>query len=274
MPSSPPPPPSERARGASHRAAPAKFPVSETPISNVRLEPLLRLIDAPAPDRATIVTFCNVHSVMTARHSPPLAEAIASSDVASPDGMPVAWWIRYVHGQPQARVFGPGTMDAALRYGVERGWRHYLYGSTEETIAQLRQRLPRTHPGAIICGAYAPPFRPLTPPERTAALANIRAARPTIVWVGLGMPKQELWMQEVRDELPDMTLAGVGAAFDMLAGRVAQAPRWMRATGLEWLFRLGQEPRRLWRRYAVNNPAFLMLLARELVAGRLTERRV
>lgn len=244
-----------------------KYAVVATPISHIRQNALLRVLDTPPADRARVVSFCNVHSVMSARRSEELAAALADSDIAAPDGMPVAWWIRAVHGLAQPRVYGPGAMDAALRYGVGRGWRHFLYGSTDETLAQLRDRIAVTYPGAAICGMYAPPFRPLTDEEEAQVVRRIAAARPTIVWVGLGMPKQELWMHRVRDRLPGMTLMGVGAAFDMLAGRVSQAPQWMRDSGLEWLHRLAQEPRRLWRRYALNNPAFLLLLLRELMVG-------
>ena len=124
-----------------------------------------------------------------------------------------------------------------------------------------------THPGVTVCGAYAPPFRSLTPAEEADVLRRITTAEPTLVWVGLGMRKQELWMHSMRDRLPGVTLMGVGAAFDMLAGRVPQAPVWMRNSGLEWLYRLAREPRRLWRRYVFNNPAFMLLLLRELAVG-------
>ncbi|CAN5895055.1 WecB/TagA/CpsF family glycosyltransferase [soil metagenome] len=252
---------------------PERLSVSGTQISQVALDQLLGALDRPPSGRARVVTFCNVHSVMTARQSGEVAAALDSSDIASPDGMPIAWWIRWVHRRSQLRVFGPGTMDAALRYGIDRGWRHFMYGSTEQTLTQLTENLEVTHPGVHVCGTYAPPFRPLTSDEHADALDRIRAARPTIVWVGLGMPKQELWMRQVREELPGMTLAGVGAAFDMLAGRVPQAPPWMRTAGLEWLFRLSREPRRLWRRYTIHNPVFMFLLAREVVATRIQERR-
>jgi N-acetylglucosaminyldiphosphoundecaprenol N-acetyl-beta-D-mannosaminyltransferase len=246
---------------------PAKLTVAETPISHIQLDALLDAFETPLADRARLVSFCNVHSVMSARRCEELAAALAASDIAAPDGMPVAWWIRAVHGLAQPRVFGAGTMDAALRHGVDRGWRHFFYGSTDETLAQLRDRVAATHPGAVICGMYAPPFRPLTDEEESDVLRRIIAARPTVLWVGLGMPKQELWMHRVRDRLPGMTLMGVGAAFDMLAGRVPQAPQWMRESGLEWVYRLAQEPRRLWRRYILNNPAFMLLLLRELAVG-------
>jgi N-acetylglucosaminyldiphosphoundecaprenol N-acetyl-beta-D-mannosaminyltransferase len=246
---------------------PVKLTVAETPISHIRLDALLDAFDTPLADRARVVSFCNVHSVMSARRCEELAAALAASDIAAPDGMPVAWWIRAVHGLAQPRVFGAAAMEAALRHGVDRGWRHFFYGSTDETLAKLRDRVAVTHPGAVICGRYAPPFRPLTDEEESDVLRRITDARPTVLWVGLGMPKQELWMHRVRDRLPGMTLMGVGAAFDMMAGRVSQAPQWMRDSGLEWVYRLAQEPRRLWRRYVLNNPAFMLLLLRELAVG-------
>jgi len=244
---------------------PGKRPVVGTDISSVRFDDVLAVIDRPPPGRAQVMSFCNVHSVMTARRQAALAEVLNASDVAAPDGMPIVWWMRLIHGVAQTRVDGPTVMDLTLRVGMDRGWRHYLYGATPATLQQLRDRLAVTHPDAIIVGTYAPPFRPLTPAEEAEVVERIRSTEPTVVWVGLGMPKQEMWMHEMRGRLPGMTLMGVGAAFDMLAGRTPRAPAWMRNSGLEWVYRLLSEPRRLWRRYAANNPAYLVLLAREVL---------
>jgi N-acetylglucosaminyldiphosphoundecaprenol N-acetyl-beta-D-mannosaminyltransferase len=159
-------------------------------------------------------------------------------------------------------------MHLALSESGERGWTHYLYGSTPETLAMLEEQIADLAPGAEIVGSYSPPFRPPTPEEDAADAARILATDADIVWVGLGMPKQELWMHRVAPQLPGTVVLGVGAAFDFLAGVTKQAPPWMQRAGLEWLFRLSQEPRRLWRRYIWNNPAFATLALRQI----LTER--
>jgi N-acetylglucosaminyldiphosphoundecaprenol N-acetyl-beta-D-mannosaminyltransferase len=163
-------------------------------------------------------------------------------------------------------------MHMALSRSANRGWRHYLYGSTPETLDTLKARIAEFAPDAEIVGSYSPPFRPATPEEDAADAARILAAGANVVWVGLGMPKQELWMYRIADQLPGTVVLGVGAAFDFLAGITKQAPPWMQRAGLEWLFRLSQEPRRLWRRYIWNNPAFALLAARQILATRLRRR--
>ncbi|MBW3619529.1 MAG: WecB/TagA/CpsF family glycosyltransferase [Actinobacteria bacterium] len=227
---------------------------------------VLELIDARPRDRATVFAFCNVHSVMTARRDPQVRATLERADVATPDGMPLVWTLRRTGAPDQPRVYGPDLMELALPYGVERDWTHYLYGATPETLASLRAAAERIAPGVRIVGSHAPPFRPLAPGEEAEVLADIRASGADCVWVGLGMPKQELWVDRVRDELPGQALLAVGAAFDLLAGTVPQAPDWIQDRGLEWAYRLWREPRRLWRRYLLNNPAFLVLMARQVLA--------
>lgn len=243
-----------------------------TPISCTTYEEVLDAIrDRPA-EQALVAAFCNVHSVMTARRDARVAAVLRGADLACPDGVPLVWALRAL-GQPgQERVYGPDLMERALAHGVALGWHHYLYGGTPETLERLVAAAERIAPGAVIVGTHAPPFRPLTVEERDAALSDIRATQPDIVWVGLGMPKQELWADDVHAELPGMAIMAVGAAFDLLGGTVRQAPDWIQNLGLEWLFRLVQEPRRLWRRYLVNNPAFVIAFTRQWVGGRLGRR--
>jgi N-acetylglucosaminyldiphosphoundecaprenol N-acetyl-beta-D-mannosaminyltransferase len=247
---------------------PPRVPVVGTPISLTSYDEVLELLAARPAERATVLAFCNVHSVMTARRDPAVARALADADLATPDGMPLVWALRKLARAEQARVYGPDLMRAALPYGLERGWRHYLYGATPDTLHRLQRAADELAPGVRIVGAHAPPFRPETPQERAAVLAHIRASEADLVWVGLGMPKQELWMHEVAPGLPGVALLGVGAAFDLLSGVVPQAPAWLQERGLEWAFRLAKEPRRLWRRYLVNNPQFVVALARQMAAGR------
>lgn len=245
------------------RAAPLpeKLPVVGTPISLTSYEEVLARVEDRPVDRALVAAFCNVHSVMTARREPAVAAALRRADLACPDGVPLVWALRALGATGQSRVYGPDLMELALPVGVPLGWRHYLYGATPETLDRLCAAAERLAPGVRIVGTHAPPFRPLTEEERAAVLDDIRAARPDVLWVGLGMPKQELWADGVADDLPGVAIMSVGAAFDLLSGTVPQAPDWIQGIGMEWLFRLVHEPRRLWRRYMVNNPAFVVAFA-------------
>lgn len=250
-----------------------KASVVGTPISLTSYDDVLERLSTRPADRATVVAVCNVHSVMNARRDERLAEALAAAEIATPDGMPLVWCLRATVSKTQQRVYGPELMQRGLRYGVERGWRHYFYGATEETLRLLTEAAHRVAPGVQIVGAFAPPFRTQTDEELSAALLDIKAAKPDLVWVGIGMPKQELWMHRVRDQLPGIGLLGVGASFDFISGRIAQAPPWLQRRGLEWAFRLSQEPRRLWRRYIWNNPAYVVLCAGQVLRHRIAGRR-
>jgi N-acetylglucosaminyldiphosphoundecaprenol N-acetyl-beta-D-mannosaminyltransferase len=219
------------------------------------------------------VAFCNVHSVMTARKDLDVARALDQASVTAPDGMPVAWGLRAVGFPDQQRVAGPTFTESALRYGVEVGWKHFFYGSTPDTLARLGKRLEELAPGIQIAGVFSPPFRPPTDTDIQAAADMIIRSGADLVWVGLGMPKQELWMARAQSHLPGVGVLGVGAAFDFLAGTSARAPMWMQKTGLEWLHRFGQQPGRLWRRYLINNPTYLWLLGLQLVRARLGRGR-
>jgi len=141
---------------------------------------------------------------------------------------------------------------------VGPGYRHYFYGGAQGVPDQLAAAFTTRFPGLQVAGGYSPPFRPLTPEEDAEVVDRINATHPDVVWVGLGSPKQDLWMAAHRERLEAPLLVGVGAAFDLCTGRVRQAPRWMMRIGLEWLFRLFQEPRRLWRRYLLGNPRFVV----------------
>ena len=246
-------------------AYPRKASVVGVPISVTTYTEVLDALSRPAPDRALVVSVCNVHSVMTARKDPAIRAAIESSTIATPDGVPLVWTLRRTANPDQERVYGPEIMRRALLESPDRGWRHYLHGSTPETLEQLQAAIAEMAPSADIVGAYSPPFAPPTPETDAADADRIRASGANVVWVGLGMPKQEQWMHRVAGQLPGTAIVGVGAAFDFLAGTIPQAPEWMQKSGLEWAYRLGQEPRRLWRRYLWNNPAFLMLMARQLM---------
>jgi N-acetylglucosaminyldiphosphoundecaprenol N-acetyl-beta-D-mannosaminyltransferase len=213
----------------------------------------------------TRVIFCNVSTVVACRDNPELQSAVGRAEVISPDGMPLVWVARLKGEREIQRVAGPTFMLAAMAHGLGLGWRHYLYGGSPETLSRLVARFGEQFPGAEIVGSHAPPFRELTPQEIELDIERINAARPDLVWVGLGMPKQELWMARYQDRLDAPVLLGVGAAFDFNAGTVNRAPVWMQRYGLEWSHRLMQEPRRLWRRYFLGNCRFLLLVARDVV---------
>lgn len=250
---------------------PAKVDILGTGVSAVSLAEATERILNP-PDQGLVVAVANVHSVMSARGSEELARTLGRADLVTPDGMPLVWAHRALGVEAPERVDGLRLFRSTVEAGLPAGARHYFYGSSPEILALMRGRLRETYPHLQVAGMTSPPFRELSAEERAAYAAAIRASHPTVVWVGLGMPKQELWMDQVRVELPGMSLVGVGAVFDWVAGTVSKAPTWMQNAGLEWLYRLAQDPRRLWRRYAYNNPAFLVLLARQVLRDRLTRR--
>jgi N-acetylglucosaminyldiphosphoundecaprenol N-acetyl-beta-D-mannosaminyltransferase len=207
------------------------------------------------------VCITGVHGVMESQRDPELRRIHNAAGMVTPDGMPLVW-ILWTGGHRSAdRVYGPDLMLAVLERSQQRGYRHFLYGSSEATLSRLQVNLRVRFPGLRIVGAHSPPFRPLTADEDASLVEMINAARPDVVWVGLSTPKQERWMARHRDRLEAPVLVGVGAALDFHAGVVRQAPRFMQRSGTEWLFRLAMEPRRLWRRYLRNNPVFLFRIS-------------
>lgn len=208
------------------------------------------------------VCVTGVHGVMESQREPALRDIHNASGLTTPDGMPMVWAGRWA-GAPQiGRVYGPDLMLEVLHVAAQRGWASYFYGGREGVPERLASRLASRFPGMGVAGTFSPPFRSLTPAEDRQIVKRINDTAPDIVWVGLSTPKQERWMATHIDQLNATVLVGVGAAFDIHAGLLAQAPAWMQRRGLEWLFRLYKEPRRLWRRYLVNNPAFIVRILR------------
>ena len=251
---------------------PQKVNVVGTGISATTVEATAELMIEP-PEHGLTVAVSNVHAVMSARRSPELAAALADADLATPDGVPLTWAMRLTEVPGQPRVDGMKIFDRTARSGVGRGVSHFFYGSTPETLAEMREQMAQEYPDLLIAGLYSPPFRQLTEDEKEAEYQMIRDSGAHIVWVGLGMPKQELWMTEARKHLPGITMAGVGAVFDWLAGNVEKAPEWMQRAGLEWFFRFMKEPRRLWRRFIWNNPAYMVLFTIQVLRYRLGGKR-
>jgi len=201
-----------------------------------------------------------VHSVIECQKDSGLRHIANASGLTTPDGVPLVWLSR-LHGHRHvSRVYGPDLMMALCAASAEHGYRHFFYGSAEGVPEKLASVLARQYPGLNVVGTYAPPFRPLGPEEDEQIVEMINASGADIVWVGLGTPKQDHWMASHVDVLRAPVLIGVGAAFDFHAGRKKQAPRWMQRSGLEWFFRLITEPRRLWKRYLINNPLFMILV--------------
>lgn len=248
---------------------PRRYQVLGLPVSLTTYEELLDLVATRLGRVTTTVAFCNVHSVMTARANENLASALGRFSVTSADGIPLVWALRAVHHLSAERVYGPTFMRMALERGQTSEWRHFFLGSTSETLQRLVANIPSHYPEVRIAGIYSPPFRELTEDDLREVIAAVEKTQADLVWVGMGMPKQELLIPRLTSALPGRAFLGVGAAFDLLAGNQPEAPAWMQKRGLEWLFRLAHEPRRLWRRYLVNNPLFLMLLAGQVASSRL-----
>jgi N-acetylglucosaminyldiphosphoundecaprenol N-acetyl-beta-D-mannosaminyltransferase len=218
------------------------------------------------------VHFCTVHSIVEAQANPALKAAFESAGAVATDGVPLVWVARWRGAKEAERVCGPDVMLSLCDEGRERSLRHYFLGGRTGVPEALAERLRQRYPGLLVVGAESPPFRTLTPEEDANQLARINAAEPNVLWVGLGSPKQEIWAAEHQDRLRVGLILPVGAAFDFHSGRVRRAPPWMQRTGLEWLYRLAADPRRLFRRYVVTNTKFVVLIAREELLLRRRKR--
>lgn len=212
------------------------------------------------------IVVANADSVVRNKCDNKVRDAINNSSLSIPDGFSLLLWGR-MHGYLlKKRAYGPDLMSQFLESTANKGYSHFFYGATKDTLDKLVHNAQSRFPGIRIAGVYVPPFRGLTPEEDGEIMRMINDASPSVLWVGIGCPKQEIWMYEHKDKLNVPVMVGVGAAFDYLAGTKPQAPRWMRDSGLEWLFRLINEPKRLWRRYLINNCIFLYCVAIELIS--------
>jgi N-acetylglucosaminyldiphosphoundecaprenol N-acetyl-beta-D-mannosaminyltransferase len=241
------------------------------PVSMVDYERAIHVMDGLVDAREPgYVCAAPVHALIEARRDPEVLDALRGSTLVVPDGMPLVWAANLLGEELGDRVYGPELM---LRYSdrcAERGYRVWLYGGRDQgTLVQLALSMRRRHPGIQIVGGYSPPFRPLTDEEEADVVDQINEARPDVLWVGIGVPKQEKWMARMRDRLEVPVMCGVGAAFDFHAGRISMAPRWMQERGLEWIYRIAQEPKRLLPRYLYTNPRFLAAFARQYLAERV-----
>lgn len=236
-------------------------------ISPTNMERCLEAVDKRVfSGEGGYICFVNVHVAVTASEDSCLRQIINSAFMAVPDGKPIAFLVKRRATANTGQVAGPDFMSYCLEKA--KGKKHFFYGGAPETLKALTQTIKNDFPQAEIAGSYSPPFRHLTPEEDSEITEMIQRAKPDIVWVGLGAPKQEKWMAAHYEALRPAVLMGVGAAFDFHAGTIARAPEWMRSMGLEWLHRLSSEPRRLWRRYLSTNAKFLFMLIADAATGR------
>jgi N-acetylglucosaminyldiphosphoundecaprenol N-acetyl-beta-D-mannosaminyltransferase len=260
-------------KGAAPVAAAAGIRTREilgVPIALTHYDQAMDVMDTMIERReAGFVCAVPVHAIMVAHDDPEMYAALRQSTLSVPDGMPLVWAANLLGEHLPDRVYGPELM---LRYNqrcVERGHRVWLYGGRDQgSLVQLALRMRRHHPGIKIVGGYSPPFRSLSEEEEDSIVEQINRDRPDVLWVGIGVPKQEKWMARMRERLEVPVMCGVGAAFDFHAGRISQAPRWMQERGLEWTYRIAQEPRRLLPRYLYFNPKFLASFTRQLLRER------
>jgi N-acetylglucosaminyldiphosphoundecaprenol N-acetyl-beta-D-mannosaminyltransferase len=254
--------------------APRTVDVLSIPLALTDYERTMDWIDATvARGGRGYVIPAAVHCVMVAHEERATWEAVQGGLVV-PDGQPLVWAMKLLGHRGASRVYGPELMARYCERAAREGTRMFLYGGRNQgALVQLALNLRRRYPGIKIVGGYSPPFRELDAEESSAIAGEINRSRADVVWVGIGQPKQEKWMAQMRDSLDAPVLVGVGAAFDFHAGLVPQAPSWMQELGLEWAYRLAHEPRRLWRRYARYNPRFVAMFVRQWLRARLASHR-
>ena len=208
-------------------------------------------------ERTRFVVVAGFHGLWVAHEDPDFLALLNGADLFCADGIaPI--WLSKLQGRPlPGRIPGPDLLKAVMEKANTLGLSSFFYGNSDDTLKRLRQRLDEQYPGHRIAGMIAPPFRPLTAAEDDLVVQQINAAKPDVLWVGLGLPKQERWINEHRDQLDVPVAIGVGAAFGFLAGTVSRAPRWVGNLGFEWAWRLAAEPRKLWRRDLIDGPQFV-----------------
>src|SRR3954464_12719939 len=229
-------------------------------LSVISRQSALRLfLEALQERRRGYVTVTGVHGVMEAQRDESLRAILNEAFLCTPDGMPMVWLGKMAGFREIGRVYGPDFMLDVCQISPQENIRHFFYGGANGVAAELHEKLSLRFPGLTVAGTYEPPFRPLNSEEEAELKRLVDESRPDVLWVGLSTPKQERFMAEYISKLNVPLMVGVGAAFDFNTGRVKQAPDWMQAIGMEWFYRLCQEPRRLWKRYLTNNPKFLWL---------------
>ncbi|MBV1776599.1 WecB/TagA/CpsF family glycosyltransferase [Burkholderiaceae bacterium DAT-1] len=239
-----------------------------SPIDNLTWEIAVSRIFTWAKARESkVVCICNTHSVVTAKSDKEFQYVLHNADMATADGFPVAWLIRKIENNKQDRINGPDLMWECCKKASTEGISMYLYGGSQKTLSLLAEKLRTEFPDMVLAGFYSPPYRDLSDEEDQQIIDQINESGARIVWVGLGCPKQEKWMEQHRNNI-NAVMVGVGAAFDYHAGTIQRAPLWMQRNGLEWFHRLCSEPRRLWKRYLVTNTLFAFHAVKQLFFSR------
>jgi N-acetylglucosaminyldiphosphoundecaprenol N-acetyl-beta-D-mannosaminyltransferase len=218
--------------------------------------------------RKGYVCVTGVHGIMEAQKNCRFRQTLNDSLLTTPDGMPTVWIGKLGGHKEMDRVFGPDLMMNLCRESCARGLTHFLYGGAPGVAEELKRALEARYPGIKVVGTYTPPFRPLSMQEHFDLLRQVNELKPDIIWVGLSTPKQERFMAEYISKFDCTLMLGVGAAFDLHTGRATDSPEWVKRSGLQWAHRLLQEPRRLWRRYLINNPKFLVAITAQLLGWR------
>jgi N-acetylglucosaminyldiphosphoundecaprenol N-acetyl-beta-D-mannosaminyltransferase len=251
-------------------ATPESIDVLGVPVSAVDYDGVMDWMDGTVAARGRgYICVAATHTVMVAQEDAAAMQAVRGASLVVPDGQPLVWALRALGRPLPDRVYGPDLMLKHCERAAANATRIFLYGGRNQgALVQLTLNLRRQYPGLRVVGGCSPPFRDLDDDELDAIAQEINRTGADVVWVGIGVPKQEKWMAAMRDRLDAPVLVGVGAAFDFHAGLVPQAPSWMQSAGLEWAFRLAQEPRRLWRRYLRYNPRFVAGFARQLLRSR------
>lgn len=235
-------------------------------VSAINMDEAVDLISAAlVAGRKGYVCVTGVHGVMEAQKDAGFRRILNNSFLTTPDGMPTVWVGRWYGKSQMARVYGPDLMLEVCAASVSRRYKHFLYGGGPGTAESLKASLEAKVPGVNVVGTYTPPFRPLDREEQQKVVQTIAKLKPDIIWVGLSTPKQERFMADFLPRLDTTLMIGVGAAFDIHTGNLQDAPQWVKSLGLQWMHRLIQEPRRLWKRYLINNPLFLYKIAFQLL---------
>ena len=226
------------------------------------------LLDSAQQRRKGYVCVTGVHGIMEAQQNRRFRQTLNDSLLTTPDGMPTVWVGKISGYKKMNRVFGPDLMMNLCRDSCGRGLTHFLYGGAPGVAQELKRALEARCPGIKVVGTYTPPFRPLSIQEHLNLVRQVNELKPDIIWVGLSTPKQERFMAEYISKFHCSLMLGVGAAFDLHTGRMTDSPRWVKRSGLQWAHRLLQEPRRLWKRYLINNPKFLVAITAQLLGLR------
>jgi N-acetylglucosaminyldiphosphoundecaprenol N-acetyl-beta-D-mannosaminyltransferase len=263
--------------GQNNSPADSQRAVNHTPRVNVlgvgvhafNMETAVETIEAAIESKSKgYICVTGVHGVIEAQRDEKFRAILNKAFMVTPDGMPTVW-VGKSQGHPDMkRCYGPDMMLEVCRRSVEKGYSHFLFGGNVGVADQLAAELKAKFPGIRICGAYTPPFRPLNAVEEQELIEMVESTQPDVFWVGLSTPKQERFMSAYLDRLDVKVMAGVGAAFDIHTHQTKDAPMWMQKSGLHWLFRLIQEPKRLWKRYLINNPLFVYQMSLQMLGLR------